>query len=568
MKRKIVLLVLAAVFLLPGLSVLGEETADFNKGILDNTGNLAKTTYLDRNAYDNNLNSYITSSGFQRIQFVESVTINGVFGKWSNKGNAYTATFKYYDENGNLIKSQSQVFTNNATDFYQKFPDNIEGVSRIDFDLGGALFEIDFFGQVGFVDTEPPAEIQNLNSEVTETTANFTYDLPVDEDFSHIEISKDGMNLESSYKTNQYSISGLLEDTSYNFNFVSVDTNGNRSTGKSLSIKTLEKPKPVEEIESLSVDAEFNKISLSWKTPENEKFAHVNIYRDEIQETAFIDFLMATTTVNAEATTKIFETNGTYFNDLTVKPETTYEYKLTTFSTQGMESVGVSKVVETPEAPPPVMEGGEFTKDPATGDFIYSWNEPTEGQVKVKLDGEDYKTVDSADQQIRIPAADMKYDYLGEPLVSVQPIGVDGKAGEVTEIGNSINDLIMPFNATDLLKTSNGLLYLIGGFVLLLLAFIFVPKFIGMIRQSFSKKDAKEGHAATEGSARRSQTDSEGKESRGRTRKQPTVISKAEVVHQEARQAPRIPREPKAQRATRERRESGRVPRVPRSGRS
>ncbi|WP_208592326.1 hypothetical protein [Gracilibacillus suaedae] len=46
--------------------------------------------------------------------------------------------------------------------------------------------------------------------------------------------------------------------------------------------------------------------------------------------------------------------------------------------------------------------------------------------------------------------------------------------------------LSLPFDVGDLITSGNGLLGMIGGFVLVALAFIFVPKVITLIRQSFS----------------------------------------------------------------------------------
>ncbi|WP_117161267.1 hypothetical protein [Paraliobacillus sp. X-1268] len=44
----------------------------------------------------------------------------------------------------------------------------------------------------------------------------------------------------------------------------------------------------------------------------------------------------------------------------------------------------------------------------------------------------------------------------------------------------------LPFNVTDLVSSGNSLLALVGGFVLLAMAFVFVPKLIGLIRNSFA----------------------------------------------------------------------------------
>ncbi|WP_185959730.1 hypothetical protein [Lentibacillus cibarius] len=51
--------------------------------------------------------------------------------------------------------------------------------------------------------------------------------------------------------------------------------------------------------------------------------------------------------------------------------------------------------------------------------------------------------------------------------------------------------LSLPFDVGDLITSGNGLLGLVGSFVLLGLAFVFVPKIIGLIRNSFSAAKGK-----------------------------------------------------------------------------
>lgn len=55
--------------------------------------------------------------------------------------------------------------------------------------------------------------------------------------------------------------------------------------------------------------------------------------------------------------------------------------------------------------------------------------------------------------------------------------------------GNAIDftGVTLPFNVTDLISSGNGLLGLVGAFVLLGLAFAFAPKIIQLIRQAFGK---------------------------------------------------------------------------------
>jgi hypothetical protein len=46
--------------------------------------------------------------------------------------------------------------------------------------------------------------------------------------------------------------------------------------------------------------------------------------------------------------------------------------------------------------------------------------------------------------------------------------------------------ITLPFSVGDLISSGNGLLGIVGSFVLLGLAFVFVPKIIKVIRNSFS----------------------------------------------------------------------------------
>ncbi|PAF20063.1 hypothetical protein CHH49_18120 [Terribacillus saccharophilus] len=59
--------------------------------------------------------------------------------------------------------------------------------------------------------------------------------------------------------------------------------------------------------------------------------------------------------------------------------------------------------------------------------------------------------------------------------------------------GNGIDfsGLTLPFSVGDLISSGNGLLGYVGLFVLLGLAFVFVPKVIGLIRASFSAAKGK-----------------------------------------------------------------------------
>ena len=57
--------------------------------------------------------------------------------------------------------------------------------------------------------------------------------------------------------------------------------------------------------------------------------------------------------------------------------------------------------------------------------------------------------------------------------------------GTTTSHAIDFSGVTLPFNVTDLVGSGNALLGLVGAFVLLGMAFVFVPKLIKLIRHSF-----------------------------------------------------------------------------------
>ncbi|PKC51834.1 hypothetical protein RhiirA1_482884, partial [Rhizophagus irregularis] len=273
--------------------------------------------------------------------------------------------------------------------------------------------------------------VESLTETHTHNSVNLSWINPVPTHLEGIIIKQDGEEIvELSNTTNTYEILDLMPETTYLFEVLTKFTDGVIET-------------PAGEVENVVVEAEPDRVNLSWDLPESENFQHVNIYRDA---------------------TKIFETNGTYFNDLTVVPQKTYEYKLTTMSDTNIESSGVTKVVEIPLPPPPIVEGGEFEKDEETGDYTFRWTAPTTGKVEIYVGGNLYATVNAADLQIVIPADDMKFTLLGDPDVKMKAIDEYGQGGEVIKppstdggTGGAIDVVEVPFSPVDLLTTGVGL---------------------------------------------------------------------------------------------------------------
>ncbi|WP_409971520.1 hypothetical protein [Bacillus sp. Bva_UNVM-123] len=257
----------------------------------------------------------------------------------------------------------------------------------------------------------------------------------------------------------------------------------------------------IPEVLNLKATTKHDRINLSWSNPQSEFFNHIRIYRrlDEthtatIKENLINELLKSKTAFASDTVTDfdpMFETNGTYWNDLTVQAATTYSYKLTTVNIADAESDGIIVQATTLEEPKTSIEGGGYEKK-ENGDFLYTWTSPTTGKVKVLIDGKEYKTVQASLKQILIPAADMKYDIFNNPRVSLVAISEDGKEGTPTApkpgqsggTGGETGTVKIPFDVNELVQTGFGLLKIVGPFVLLGLSFLLVKPIRNVIRKA------------------------------------------------------------------------------------
>lgn len=340
-------------------------------------------------------------------------------------------------------------------------------------------------------------EIKSLNAELKEKNKvilNWTN--PSDNlDFIGTEIYRDGKLLTSLDKAEStFQDNDLDYETEYNYRVKAVYSDQKTTSGLSATIKTSKEPEPLV-LREIKAEAEYNKVDLSWKLPANEALKHVNIYRDKVEQQSALSTFLIGEKVSAAAQTKIFETNGTYFNDLTVEPNSTYDYTLSITDTNGTETAYQDVQVKTPKEPTPVIVGGNISKE-ENGDYTYTWEEPTKGQVKVIVGGKEYKTVSASDKKITIPAADMKYTYLKDPDIQLVPISEYGTVGETTKPPSQLEVTELPFEPKDILGSGMQLLWLIAPFVLLGLSFLLVPKLRRLVFQSFKGKGSKEEKAA------------------------------------------------------------------------
>lgn len=403
-------------------------------------------------------------------------------------------------------------------------------------------------------DVTPPSNVTNLVATPTHKSVSLSWTNPPESDFSKVLIYKDGVYQKAVTAAEGSSafFDNLQTETVYTFKVTSVDFTGNESEGSSINVKTLPLPE-VKNIKNLTADSKYDRVKLSWGLPDSEYFHHVKIYRKIIKEESFLDklFGFASTTAYAADTTDgyspMFETNGTFWTDLTVTPETKYEYKASSVNTDGRESQGVVVDTATPQEPKPEIKGGNFQTSP-TGDYVVSWQQPTAGTMKILVGSDVYKTVPADQGSYTIPKSDMKYTKLGDPDVSMQPVGKFGTEGN--KVKAPIQNLNIPFTVNDLVQSGNGLLLLVGPFLLLALAFLLVPKFRRIIVAAFRGKSGKNGKEPDIPKGRRTGEEKQpiSKEQREkplRTEKEKTEPRTARIKAEKEQRTERIEKQPR-----------------------
>lgn len=228
----------------------------------------------------------------------------------------------------------SHIFSikNVKSDGYINLDVALKDVTSIQFEhVGGSIGQIAEFRMFSTeADVRPPAKITNVSHVFNEdNTVTYQYDLPVDNDFSHLEIYQDNELLKDDYKLNSIKISDLTPEMSYKFKFVSVDTSGNKSEPFISSVTApigpdLIAPLEVSEIKKV---VSGTSIQFSYKLPIDGDFSHLQVWRNNVM---IADNLK----INS-------------FNDSDLDYDTTYNYVFKSVDFTGNVSNGSSLTVKT-----------------------------------------------------------------------------------------------------------------------------------------------------------------------------------------------------------------------------
>lgn len=482
--KRLVPMLIVLFFILPfGTTFANGKLVEIESIQSEDTIDLTKWTDSDFSTFNK-----ISGGKWTYLTLKNESNIVNIFFDGNPTGN--TQVVRLLDKNGvTLLSTGYPNGSLNGKDLDYK------GVKKIGFysDSPWTIFEARFY-----TDIIEYFGIAELTEEHNSNTITLNWKNPQSTLLKGTKVILDGVELitlDKALKT--YVLKGLEPDKTYKVSFVSEYPNG-QSEPVSITVKTNSLPPPPKdagEVSVLTANASHKRVDLSWTLPDSNNFKNVIIYRDVVSKSLF-NKLMGVSTV--KAATPIFETNGTYFNDLTVQAETKYNYTLTTLSVDKVESNGVSVMVETLKNPKPEIGGGGYDKNPDSGDYTYYWTEPTTGKVKVMVGGKLFNTVLASAGKIVIPSADMKYSILGNPDVTLIPVDEDGNEGKPVKpplIGGGGDGGLggvdsLPFEVNELMKTTFSLLLLLSGVILVALAIELTPRLVKVIKNSIAQKGA------------------------------------------------------------------------------
>lgn len=240
---------------------------------------------------------------------------------------------------------------NNSTKF-DKFN------TRLNSDLN--IYELRFYKKSDIIN------INNLNYDINNNEITFNYDLPTDDNFSHLELHQDGLLLADNITTNIFEVYNLEYDTKYNFTFYSVSNDGSKSSGISREIALPSDPNliPSNNIFGLNHSVSDTNVSFNYSLPLDNNFSHLKIYR------------------NNELINDNYQLSE--FIDTGLEPETEYNYRFVSVNKMDISNVGYSITIKTMEenddVPPDVPTGLETTN--MNSGIVLSWNSNNESDLR------------------------------------------------------------------------------------------------------------------------------------------------------------------------------------------
>ena len=174
-----------------------------------------------------------------------------------------------------------------------------------------------------------PAEVSGLTETHDHEKAKLSWTKPLDIDFAHVIIERNGTQIATNVKGTTYEDKGLKEGTTYTYVVKAVDTSGHVSSGKSLVLTTMKKPDTVApmNVSNVKQTVDVNTVKFTWKNPTDHDFSHIMITRNGVEIARNV--------------------KGAMYEDKKLKENTTYTYLIVSVDKTGNRSKGQTVVVTT-----------------------------------------------------------------------------------------------------------------------------------------------------------------------------------------------------------------------------
>lgn len=201
---------------------------------------------------------------------------------------------------------------------------------------------------------KPPSDISNVQYKFDYRSLHMTYDLPTEDNFSHLEVYKNNVKILSKVTDKELNFDDLKPSTDYTYKIVAVSDKGAKSEGYTLSFKTQEykDEEPPEKPTGLKVTNGNESLVISWD--KNSEFDLEGYY-------VYLD--------GKKITDKPIKSNMYTVPEL--ENGKTYQVEVSAVDTSGNESEKASRFGSPNTKGMPVFKAGYSLKDVSEG--VGSW---------------------------------------------------------------------------------------------------------------------------------------------------------------------------------------------------
>ena len=213
-------------------------------------------------------------------------------------------------------------------------------------------------------DSFPPAEVTNIETSGGESSVTLTWTDPTDSDFAAVEIVGNSTTISVSKGVQTYTVTSLVDGTTYHFLVRTVDSFGNRSDGLPVSAIPVDLTPPGA-VTGVHAAPHAGQVVLTWTNPTDADLAGVTVSGQ-----GFSSFNIVGTTA----------TVGGLSNSVS------YTFVLTAYDQAGNHAPGV-QVSAAPDGTPPGPVTG-LAVTPGDGAITLTWTNPVDADLAlVELGG-------------------------------------------------------------------------------------------------------------------------------------------------------------------------------------